>query len=166
MRAGNDMVVFDSMLRSNMQPEEKSQIRRWAESMLGPITQVRAKDATGGALSAFRQGSEGLATAAALAWVHVNSKTGLDVAGVPIDGASGGGLLLASVFMGHSELSADARNIGNDALTVWGFRKMTDFFADRRLASGRTLPNHLTRPGSHVSGDVNNDPIVSAASDL
>lgn len=132
---------------------------------MGPVSQVRAKDAPGGALSAFRQGSEGLATAAALAFVHVNNPGGLDVRGIPVDGVGGAGLLAASVFMGHSELASDARNIGNDALTVWGFRKMTDFFADRRAASGRALPAHLT-PGNNMSGNVDNDPIVATARGL
>lgn len=160
----NDIVVFDSMLRSNLQPKEKSTIRKWAESVIGPMTDVRVKDAPGGALSAFRQGSEGLATAGLLAFVHVNTEEGLDYKGLPLDGVGGAALLGLSAFMGHSELGSDARNIGNDALVVWSYRKMADFFADRRMASGRALPSHL-RPGSQ-SRSAENDPIISAARNL
>lgn len=160
----NEVVVFDSIRKSNLPSEEKSALQRWAESMVGPIAKTRPRDAAGGFLSAFRQGSEGVATAAALAYLHVNNESGLDVAGVPIDGVGGGALLAASALMGHSELGTDARNIGNDGLTIWSFRMMTNFFAERRKAAGKALPSHLI-PGARPSG-VKNDPIIAAATNL
>ena len=157
--------AYENMLKSNLQPEEKSMIREWAQKMLGPLEMlgdIRVKDAPGGMLSAFRQGSEGLALAAACAFVHVNVRGGLDVKGVPLDGAGGLGLLLASAFMGHSELGTDARNLGQDATLIFAFRKLTDTFALARAKSGRELYEHL-RPGAEYAGHSAKDPVAAAA---
>jgi len=156
--------TFDRMLKSNLQPEEKNVIKDWAKGVLGLATDVRVKDAPGGLLSAFRQGSEGLAMAAGLAYLHVNVRGGLDVKGIPLDGAGGFGLLVASAFMGHSELGTDARNLGQDAMTICAFRKMVDAFARARLASGRELYDHLS-PGRY-SGRPVDDEFREAAGDL
>lgn len=161
-----DIVVYDSISRSNMPVDEKkSAIRQWVEGMLGPIQEVRAKDAPGGVLTVARQTSESAMTAGALAFLHVNAPTGLDVGGVPLDGAGGAIVAGASALMGHSELASDARNIGTAGVTVWSFRKMTEFFTKQKIAKGHALPSHLI-PGSRVSGDISNDPVVQAAASL
>lgn len=160
--------VYENMLKSNLQPEEKHVLREWAEKMVGPLqslSDVRIKDAPGGFLSAFRQGSEGVALAAGLAFLQVNVKGGLDVHGIPVDGAGGLGLLLASAFMGHSELGTDARNLGQDATLICAYRKLVDGFSRARVASGRELYAHL-QPGAKYAGHPANDPVAAAAADL
>lgn len=156
--------AYQRMLKSNLQPEEKNVIKQWAKDVLGLTSDMRIHDAPGGLLSAFRQGSEGLALAAGLAYVHVNVKNGLDVRGVPLDGASGAALLLASAFMGHSELGTDARNLGQDALMICAFRKMVDAFALQRVQAGRALYDHL-QPGKG-GGWPANDRVAAAAANL
>ena len=160
--------VYERMLKSNLQPEEKNVLKEWAREMIGPlksIREIRVHDAPGGVLSAFRQGSEGLALAALLAFAHVNVRGGLDVKGIPLDGAGGFGLLLASAFMGHSELGTDARNLGQDATVICAFRKFVDGFSQARMASGRELYSHLT-PGKRSTGHPASDPVAAAAQDL
>jgi len=161
-----DVVVYDQVMRSNLQPEEKSIIRKWAEQMIGPLTDTRIRDMPGGALSAARQGAEGMLAAGVLAYIHVNNETGLDIKGVPVDGLAGAFLLGASAFMGHSELSSDARNFGNDALTICFFRKASDFFAERRKVQGKALHAHLTPGNPRPSHDAKSDPIVSFSESL
>ena len=159
--------AYQRMLKSNLQPEEKSEIRKWAESMLGPldaISQIRVQDAPGGMLSAARQTSEGLMLAGVLAFAQVNVKGGLDVRGVPMDGAGGLGLVLASAFMGHSELGTDARNLGQDAMTICAYRKLVDVFVRARSSRGREIYEHL-RPGGS-SGHPANDAVAAAVNDL
>ncbi len=160
--------AYESVLKSNLQPEEKNTIKQWAEQMIGPLQSlrdVRIQDAPGGVLSAFRQGSEGIALAGLLAFAHVNLRDGLDVRGVPVDGAAGLAVLIASAFLGHSELGTDARNLGQDATLICAYRKLVDGFSRARLASGRELYNHL-QPGVGPSGHPANDPVAAAASDL
>ena len=160
--------AYEAALKSNLQPEEKNTIRQWAEQMIGPLQtlrDVRIQDAPGGLLSAFRQGSEGVALAGLLAFAHVNLRDGLDVRGVPVDGAAGFAVLLMSAFLGHSELGTDARNLGQDATLICAYRKMVDGFSRARRASGRELYDHL-QPGAGPSGHPANDPVAAAAADL
>jgi hypothetical protein len=161
----DDFKVYNRMLQSNLKPEEKSTLAQWAQTVLGPISDIRIKDAPGGALSAIRQGSEGLSIAALAAYVHVNMPTGLDVKGAPLDGVGGLALLAASAFMGHSELGTDARNVGGNAMAVCAFRKLTDTFARARLSAGKALYPHLV-PGSSLAADSASDPVSQAAADL
>lgn len=159
--------VYEAAMKSNLQPAEKSAIQQWAEKMVGPLEMlrdVRIQDAPGGMMSAFRQTSEGLALAGLAAYLHVNVKGGLDVHGIPLDGATGFGMLLASVFLGHSELGTDFRNVGQDATLLCAFRKWTDVFSKQRLDSGRALYDHMV-PGSHT-GQPANDPVGAAAAAL
>lgn len=159
--------TYERVMKSNLQPEEKSQVRQWAEQMLGPleaIGNIRAEDAPGGFLSVARQSSEGLMMAGLAAYAHVNVKNGLDVRGIPVDGAGGLGLAIASAFMGHSQLGTDARNFGVNGMTICAFRKFVDIFARARLARGRDLYPHLM-PG-YTSGQAANDPVAAAAADL
>lgn len=157
--------TYQNMLKSNLQPEEKSIIKQWAEKIEGPleiIKDIRVQDAPGGILSAVRQGSEGIAMAATLAFLQVNVKGGLDVRGVPVDGVGGLAVMGASAFMGHSELGTDARNLGQDATVICAYRKFVDAFSRMRLASGRELYPHLM-PGHQYNGTPANDPVAQAA---
>ncbi len=157
--------VYQRVLQSNLQPQEKSAIARWVSDAMATVTNIRPKDAPGGVLAAFRQGSESAVVAIGAAYAHVNLPDGLDVAGVPLDGASGAVSLAASAFMGHSELGSDARTVGSFGVGLCTFRKMVDVFARQRLASGRALGSHLTPGARHAPGAAN-DPVAQAEADL
>ncbi len=160
--------VYENMLRSNLQPEEKNMIADWAKKMIGPLEtlrDIRIQDAPGGFLSAFRQGSEGVLLAAALAYAHANLRGGLDVRGVPVDGAAGFAVMLASAFMGHSELGTDARNLGQDATVICTYRKLLDGFIRSRQEHGRELYAHLMQ-GNRPASQPANDPVAAAAAGL
>lgn len=160
--------VYENMLKSNLQPEEKHVLREWAERMVGPLetlSKVRIQDAPGGLLSVARQTTEGFGMAALLAYLQVNVNGGLDVRGVPLDGAGGFVLSLASAFMGHSELGTDARNLGQDATLICAYRKLVDGFSRARVRNGRELYAHL-QPGAKPPGHPANDPVAAAGADL
>jgi len=164
-----EIALYDSLLHSNIPKEEKSQLRKWFEGSLGSaITSVRPRGQVKSTLSTFRQYSESLLTGAILGAINVESKNGLDVGGVPIDGAAATILGLASAFAGDSELAPDARNIGSTCAGVYSFRSTTELLAEKRLAKGKSLPVHLTYSATKVAGDVNvgADPIVQAAQAL
>lgn len=163
--AAGDIVLYDSLNKSNIPTEEKSQLRRWFESSVGQaLTVNRPRGQVRAGLSAFRQGSESLLTGAILGAINVESKTGLNVMGVPVDGAAGVILTAASALAGDSELAPDARNIGTSCLGIYAFRQTTELLAEKRLAKGKALPPHLASGGAKVAGDSNvgADPIVQA----
>jgi hypothetical protein len=159
-----DRHVYERVLQSNLQPEEKSSVARWMADALGSVSSIRVQDAPGGILSALRAGSESGGLGIGLAYLHVNLPTGLDFGNVPVDGASGAALLAASAFMGHSELGSDARNLGAAALTICTYRKMVDVFARARMASGRKLGAHLM-PNVGAPG-APDDPVAGVESEL
>lgn len=164
-----EMVLYDSLLHSNIPKEEKSQLRKWFEGSVGQaLTSVRPRGQVRAGLSAFRQSSESLMTGAILGAINVEAKNGLDVGGVPVDAAAGVILTVASALAGEAELSPDARNIGTSCLTVFAFRQTTDLLAEKRRSKGKALPAHLSQAGGKVAGDVNvsGDPIVQAAKNL
>lgn len=165
--AAGDIQLYDAVLSSNLPREEKSALRRWFEKSVGEsLTTLKPRGQVKSTLSAFRQSSETLLTGAILGAINVESKTGLDVMGVPVDGAAGLLLTAGSALAGTSELSADARNIGSTCLGIYAFRQTTDLLAEKRLARGKALPAHLLRTGTKVSGEstvAGEDPIIQAA---
>lgn len=159
-----DRHIYERVLQSNLQPEEKSSVGRWMADALAPITSIRVQDAPGGILASLRAGTESGGVGIGLAFLHVNMPTGLDLGNVPIDGAGGAAMLAASAFMGHSELGSDARNLGAAGLSICTFRKMVDVFSRARLASGRKLGAHLM---PHVGAPgAPDDPVNAAEADL
>jgi hypothetical protein len=160
-----EMVLYDSLVSSNIPKEEKSQLRRWFEGSVGSaLTSVRPRGQVRAGLSAFRQSSESLMTGALLGFINVEAKNGLDIGGVPADGVAGAILTIGSALAGDAELAPDARNIGTSCLTVFAFRQTTDLLAEKRRSKGKALPAHLSQPGGKVAGDVDvgADPIVRA----
>lgn len=161
-----DIVLYDSLTGNGIPTrEDKSAMRQWFERSFLPTVPIRPGDQIKGSLSAFRKGTEALGTGAALALVHVETEGGLDKFGVPVDGIGGFALLAGSAFFPNSEVSPDARDIGADALTVWSFRKTTDLLVEKRIASGKAVPRHLS-PANRIEGersDASEDPIVGAA---
>lgn len=161
-----DLVIYDA-LTGNAIPtrEEKSAMRRWFERSVLSNVPLRPGDQIKGGLSAFRKTTEALGTGAALAVIHVESEGGLDKFGVPLDGLAGAALTVGSVVFPNSEVSPDARDIGADAITVWSFRKTCDLLVEKRIASGKAVPRHLS-PANKIHGEDNaasEDPIINAA---
>lgn len=164
------LALYDSVASSNLPQREKSEIRRWMERMTGEaLTSVRPSAAQlHGGLSAFRQGTESAATGIALGALNA-SEIGLDPGGVPVDAVLGVAGLVGSALAAKSDMAPDARNIGAVSLGVFGFRMTTKLMAEKRLASGKALPKHLTYTASvHGEGaqSVSDDPIVRAANAL
>lgn len=163
-----DIIVYDSLTGNTIPTrEEKSVMRRWFESSVLGNPKLRPGDHVKGGLSAFRKTTEALGTGAALAAIHVETEGGLDKFGVPIDGVAGAALTIGSAIWPNSEVSGDARDIGADALTVWSFRKTSDLLIEKRIASGRAVPRHLSPANRVMSEERSNaageDPIVDAA---
>lgn len=172
--ARNDLVLYDSVLSSNMSGEAKSALRRWFESatQMGLPESVRPSAAQlHGTLSAFRQGAESLLTGVAFGAAEVELPGGLDPAGVPIDALAAGLFLGGSALGAKSDMAPTARNVGAVSAGIFGARMTKKFLIEKRLAKGKPLPKHL-QYGSTVSGeapnrvDISNDPIVRAAEGL
>ncbi len=168
----NAMALYDSVLSSNLPVQEKSQLRRFFEKMTdSPLALRPTGRHAHGAMSAVRQGSEALVTGMGLGAIHVMAKNGLDVGGVPIDGAGGFALLAASAFAANSDMAPDARNIGSTGVGIFGFRATTEFLVQKRLSKGLAIPSHLSHT-SKIAGEndgpasVENDPIVRAAKNV
>lgn len=165
-----DLALYDSVLSSNMPAAEKSQMRKWFERMTGEsLSTIRPSAAQlHGGLSSFRQGTESLATGIALGALNA-SDVGLDPKGVPVDLTLGLAGLIGSALAAKSDMSPDARNIGGTSMGIYGFRMTTKLMAEKRLATGKALPKHLSYTASvHGEGaaSVTDDPIVRAADEL
>jgi hypothetical protein len=165
-----ELALYDSVLSSNLPATEKTQLRRWFERMTGEsLTTIRPSAAQlHGGLSAFRQGTESLATGIALGALNA-SDIGMDPKGIPVDGLLGFAGLIGSAIGAKSDMAPDARNIGGVSVGIFGFRMSTKFLVEKRLASGRPLPKHLTYTASmhgESGGVASDDPIVKAADAL
>lgn len=162
-----DMVVYDSIMHSNLSQPEKSAMRRWFERNVGSVASIRPREQGSALMETFRQTAEGGLTTIALASLHVMREDGLDVKGVGIDATISGLASLAAVGMGSSNgFSTTARNIGVTAGNLWLWRMWTNFLIQRKLASGETLPRHLNPGAARMSGDPTEDPIVAVGAKL
>ena len=165
-----ELALYDSVLSSNMPAERKSEMRKWVERITGDsLATIRPSAAQlHGGLSAFRQGTESMATGLALGALNATD-IGMDPKGIPVDGVLGFAGLIGSAFAAHSDMAPDARNIGSVSVGIFGFRMSTKFLVEKRLASGRPLPKHLNYTASvHGEGatSTSDDPIVKAADAL
>ncbi len=177
LRAG-DMVLFDSVRSGPYSGGrmQKSVIRDWVER-LASTPAVAGQIATGNighrAMNAIQSGGTSLLAGGILGAINATSENGLDVKvmghSLPVDAVGAAILSLASIPPGDGRGMAV---LGNTCWSIFGFRKMTEFFAERKLAKGGALPAHLT-PGSKMSGEdgdystpSDGDPIVAAAQAL
>lgn len=160
-----DLIVFDSLARSNIPQREKSSlIRRFADEMTGG----RASEYIGRAernygighvetfMDTFRQMSEQPVTGAVLG--ALAAKRMLDIKKVPVD--LGAGLLLTGMgaIFAHKGYSRDLVNIGTANLTVFGFRKVFGMLSEH----GASMAGETDWSDS----DTGADPIVEAAKEL
>jgi hypothetical protein len=169
--ATRELTLYDSILSSNLPYQEKSQLRRWFEKATSdlPVSVRPSSQQIHGTLSAFRQGTESLATGILLGVANVELPNGLDYHGVPLDALLGTAGLIGSALAAGSDMAPDARNIGSVGLGVFGMRMTTKLLAEKRLSSGKSLPRHLNY-NAKIYGDsepsLADDPIVKAAENL
>lgn len=176
-----DMVVFDTINSSNIPRREKSAIRKWYEDVSGSDDGFRSPVARGIARAASsrsggtsrgtaivntaRSVGESGVVAGTLAYLHTELKNGLDVAGVPVDGALGGVAHIAQVLFPNMEVSEDVKNIANSATSIFMFRKFYSMMAERKIASGGVPGGKLNSSGKSDSMG-SEDPIVECAKNL
>jgi len=165
----NEMIVFDSLARSNISHQDKSMIRQWADAM------------TGGAASRFmkhQQQEHGIT--AVETFVHVlrqtleqpamgaflgvlAAKKCLDYKGVPGDFAAGltfTGIGMAAALSGRG-YGLDLVNLGTSGFTTYAFRKTFGFFA----SAGASMAGEWDADTGNDSNTAT-DPIVDAAKNL
>lgn len=156
----SDDLVIQELAASNIPAAKKSAIRRWYESMGGGLAVKRHVTETA---QAVRQGAESGLTGGALGLFEAEHGS-LDVTiqghEIPVDGVLalvgiGGSILMANDPTG---LSADSRNIGSSALSVFAYRKVRDWRLTAKGGPVRSL--HAKAHGDVI--DMN-DPIVQAA---
>lgn len=162
--ANTDILVYDSLQRSNIPVREKNVITSWIEKVSGaalaprPLSRSRAVVDEGiSFLNTFRQYSEGSLVGVTLGAIH--AEVGLDIKGVPIDGTAGVAAGIGSVLLGGS---TDLVNIGSHASCVYSFRKIHSLRAEMIRAKGG-VPYGTTSPGVAMAGESDEDPIVKAA---
>ncbi len=165
-----ELALYDSVLSSNMPATQKSEMRKWVERVTGDsLATIRPSVAQlHGGLSAFRQGTESMATGIALGALNA-SDIGMDPKGIPVDAVVGFAGLIGSAIGAKSDMAPDARNVGATSVGIFGFRMSTKFLVEKRLASGRPLPKHLTYTASmhgEGNGTASDDPVVKAAEAL
>jgi hypothetical protein len=178
----SDNMVFDRILKSNIQKEEKSAIRQWFDKVSGgkaseliekyQLEATPEKKVTIG--QALVASTEGLGVGAALGAMHALLDEGLDVKvpmtdkHVPADAALGGMSMVAAVFSPVGQ--EHAKTVGISAFSVYGFRKFHDMLAAKRMskihgeepaAASDNLADEEPAPA-----DIGADPIVALADSL
>jgi hypothetical protein len=189
-------ITFESLANSNMPPAQKSAIRKWYESSMGPgggnklaLAKLHAKSAGEG----IRAGGESLLVGGLLGAFHAKCPTGLDVKKMPVDALAGAIGLVAGTLMAQEEIGKDLQNAGAAALAVYAFRKTNDLVVEAMIKAtgitpggGAALPANLKTitkidaTGAAIHGDagfgagwsgpggsdMGEDPLVRAARTL
>ncbi len=161
MVSRGDILVYDSLMGSNIPRREKSAIRSWYDSMTGGLATAietgqggrRGENVAVTTVQVLRQYIESGATSAGLGVLH--AEVGLDIGKVPVDatlGAFCGGL--AVLFSKH-EISRDLLNIGTAGNNAYLFRKGFAWATAKKLAGGAS--------GAKIAGEDSSDPIVQVA---
>jgi hypothetical protein len=164
-----DMIVFDSLARSNIPYQEKSMIRRWADAMTGGEASnfLRRQERRYGVstvetfVNVFRQAAEQPAMGAILGVLA--AKRMLDVNRVPVDFASGALLSTLGLWASLNDKSygSDLVNLGTAGFTVFSFRKTFALFA----SDGASMAGEWDSD-SDGSSETGEDPIINAAKNL
>ena len=168
---GDDIVVYDSMMGSNLKAPQKSMIQSWFDKVTGgKATQIEKYRSNTGitkshvisAVTAIRQTLESSSASFALGALHAD--VGLDIVGVPADLALGIAGTAASIALGNYEVSPDLLNIGTAGNNVYAFRKGYDWIAAKKKASGGAPAGQFGQE-STIHGEEP-DPVVRAAKTL
>lgn len=163
----SDIVVYDSVMKSNIPTQEKSAIGKWFERMTN-IVPARSDDSSRGiskehvvsAVQAFRQSLESNAVSFGLGALH--AEVGLDIGRVPVDAVGGTLLTVGSVAMAKSEISRDLLNMGVACQNCFTFRKGHAWAAARKERQGDAPATKMGQVNIAGEGD-SDDPIVQVA---
>ncbi len=164
----SDIVVYDSVKRSNIPHEEKSLMLRWFEKMTGILPHNQEPQQTTGiskehvvsAVQAFRQSLESNAVSFGLGVLH--AEAGLDVGKMPVDLVGGTVLTLGSIALAKNEVSRDLLNMGTAAQNCFSFRKGHAWSAARQVRQGNEPASKMGEVNIAGEGDTD-DPIVQVA---
>jgi hypothetical protein len=166
--AWSDMIVYDSIRKSNMPLEQKSVVRQWFDNMSNIVTSDdRPKRGIGkehviSAVQAIRQSAESNLVAGGLGVFH--AEVGLDVGKVPVDFTGGMLATGASIAFARHEISRDLLNMGNAATNCFSFRKGYAWAAARKARHGGMPAGKMGEV--NIAGEENDDPIVRVARNL
>lgn len=164
----SDIVVYDSVMKSNIPNGEKSLIGKWFEKMTSIVPNSDDSDRRGGGLSkehvitavqALRSSVEGNAVSFGLG--VLDAKVGLDVGKIPLDAAGGVGLTALSIMFAKHEISRDLLNMGNAAGNCFSFRKGHAWAAASQIRQGVEPASKMGQV--NIAGEENDDPIVQVA---
>lgn len=163
----SDIVVYDSVMKSNIPNQEKSAIGKWFERMANIVPARDEEKSTGvtkehvvSAVQAFRQSLESNVVSFGLGAFH--AEVGLDVAKVPVDMVAGTILTIGSVAMAKSEISRDLLNMGVASQNCYTFRKGHAWAAARKERQGDAPATKMGQVNIAGEGD-SEDPIVQVA---
>lgn len=164
----SDIVVYDSVMKSNIPSQEKSAIGKWFERVTNIVPSRDdekrsglSKDHVVSAVQAFRQSLESNAVSFGLGALH--AEVGLDVAKVPVDAVAGTLLTIGSVAMAKSEISRDLLNMGVAAQNCFTFRKGHAWAAARKERQGDAPATKMGQVVNIAGEDDSEDPIVQVA---
>lgn len=162
-----DILVYDSLMGSNIPRREKSAIRNWYDTMTGGVATAletgaggrRGENAVVSTVQAFRQLTESGAVAAGLGVMH--AEVGLDIGKVPVDATLGIIAPVLSIFLSKHEISRDLLNIGTAGSNAYLFRKGYAWAAAKKMLAGGKPAGDVK-----ISGEDSDDPIVQVAKNI
>jgi hypothetical protein len=169
--AQSDMVVFDSIARSNAPQNVKSIIREWGDKILDGEGSRYIASRGHNYASRFqvpphgmvREGVESVAIGGLLGAISAARADGMTiktpVANIPADGLFGVVAAVASALLSKSSphLAQDARTASNVGLGIFGYRSAASLTSKLGFAA---------TPSTKVAGDFGEDPIIAKARNL
>lgn len=163
-----DILVYDSLMGSNIPRREKSAIRQWYDTMTGGMATAmetgqggrRGESAVVSTVQAFRQLSESGAMSAGLGVLH--AEVGLDIGKVPVDAALGIIAPVLSIMFSKHEVSRDLLNLGTAGSNAYLFRKGYAWAAAKKMLAGGRPAGDVKISGE----DSSDDPIVQVAKSI
>lgn len=164
----SDILIYDSIAQSNIPKREKSLIQSWVDTVTG-IASNRDREVyrspaghLAGFIGTLRQYAEGGGVGIVMGAMHAEFKNGLDVGGVPVDGATGlaaGGLGLLC----GGEARTTLNNIGSHSTGIYSFRMVHKLRAEMLRSKGRVPGGTVKGDPATIAGEDESDPIVQAA---
>lgn len=162
----NDLML-SQMTVGALPPAQKSQIRRWYESLQADTATAaieRAKLHGRAAIDGLRAGGESLMVGGILGAAQAALPDGLDYQKkYPVDAGVGAVAILGSALLAHEPFAGDIRNAGAACLAVFGFRKSFAVIAEMRKREGKPVPEFAGDDDDDIGAE---DPIIAAARHL
>jgi len=160
-------MALSQMTIGALPPAQKSQIRRWYESLqTGTATAAieRAQLHGRAAVDGLRAGGESLMIGGILGAIQAAAPDGLDYdKKYPIDAGVGALSLIASAAMAHLPYAGDVRNTGAACMAVFGFRKSYTVIAEMRKREGKPVAEFHGDGSDDLGAE---DPIIASARHL